>query len=119
MIHIRLIIPPLAALFLSAGTLIAQETNPVKLVKGVIRNSKTGSPVDGGRIFAFSGGSKEPAAWSKINPKTGEYQFVLGPSTEYNLSIKSSRYLNGDVKVKTPSGSNYEEVVQNLTIEPI
>ncbi|MBC8146127.1 MAG: hypothetical protein H7X80_11135, partial [bacterium] len=66
------------------------------------------------------GANPEPVALSRINPKTGAFQVVLGPSADYRFIIRSPRFLQGEKTVRTPSGSNYEEVmIPQFTVEPI
>jgi hypothetical protein len=108
-----------AASTLSAVAQPPNPSNPIKLTKGVVSDSRTGKPVEGGRIFVYQGSSSEPVAQSKINPSTGAFQVVLAPSTEYRFVLRSDRYLPSETMVKTPGGNNYEEVVRNLTMEAI
>lgn len=94
-------------------------SNPVKLIKGVVSEVRSGTPVDGGRVFVYHGSKPEPVAQSRINPSTGAFQVVLGPSSEYRFVLRSNRFLPTETTVRTPDGANYEEVVRNLTMEPI
>jgi hypothetical protein len=98
---------------------IAQITNGVKLFKGIISDTKTGQPVDGGRVWVYQGSQAEPVTNSKINPGTGKYQVILNPSTEYRFVLKSPKYYNTEVKVTTPPGGDYEETVRDFTMEVI
>lgn len=95
------------------------QTNPVKLMKGVISDAKTGRPIDGGRLFVYTSTSTESIAFSKINPKTGFYQLILAPSTNYRFEIVSPRYHTTSFTVVSPAGNNYEETIRDLKVEPI
>lgn len=97
----------------------AQPSNSIKLMKGIVSDTRTGKPVDGGKIFVYQGASAEPIAQSRINPSTGAFQVVLGPSTDYRFVLRSLRYLPSEARVRTPAGTTYEEVVHNLSMEPI
>ncbi|MBC8145791.1 MAG: hypothetical protein H7X80_09395, partial [bacterium] len=108
------------ALLVLTSTATSQTTNPVKLMKGVVFDAHSGKPIDGGRVFVHIGANPEPVALSRINPKTGAFQVVLGPSADYRFIIRSPRFLQGEKTVRTPSGSNYEEVtIPQFTVEPI
>lgn len=112
-----------AIVVLLGGTHVAtaQETNPVKLLKGTITNSQTGKPIDdGGKVYAFTSASaSEPATSSKINPKTGAYQMILSPSTQYRLVIKSPSFETAEFSYSSPAGSNYEESMKDMAVKPI
>src|SRR5688500_18154352 len=86
----------MASLVISVSTLAsAQSTNPVKLIKGTVLDSRSGKPIDGGKVFVHVGANLEPVAQSRINPKTGAFQVVLGPSADYRFIIRSPRFLQG------------------------
>ena len=108
-----------ALLLAMSGGVQSQPTNPVKLLKGVVTDARSGKPVDGGRIFVYEGSGSEPVAQSRINPSTGAFQVVLNPSGVYRFVVRSPRFLPGESTVRTPAGNSYEEVVQNLTLQPI
>jgi hypothetical protein len=112
-----------AIVLLLSGThsAFAQETNPVKLLRGTISNSQTGKPIDdGGKVYAFTSASAtEPATSSKINPKTGAYQLILSPSTQYRLVVKSPSFETGEFPYTSPAGSNYEESQKDMAVKPI
>jgi hypothetical protein len=97
----------------------AQITNGVTLFKGVVNDSKSGQPVDGGRVYVYQGTLEEPVTNSKINPGTGKYQVLLNPSTEYRFVFKSPKYYNTEIMVTSPPNNDYEEVVRDFTMEPI
>jgi hypothetical protein len=97
----------------------AQSTNPIKLMKGIVTDARSGKPIDGGKLTVYAAGRQEPVAQSRINPATGAFQVVLGPSADYRFVVESPRFLRGETSVRTPGGNAYEEVVQNLTVEPI
>jgi hypothetical protein len=97
----------------------AQKSNSIKLMRGIITDVKSGKPIDGGRLFVYSGTSTEPVALSRINPGTGAYQVVLGPAMEYRFVITSPRFLAAEHIVRTPDRSGYEELTHNLTVKPI
>jgi hypothetical protein len=102
----------------SAAT-TAQETNPVKLVKGVITDTKTKKPVDGGMVFAYIGSGNEPAVRSRINPKTGAYQMILNPGTLYRVRIEAPSYYGTDISYTSPAGYAYEETEKNFTVKAL
>jgi hypothetical protein len=110
-----------AATMLAIGPthLSAQATNPLKLVKGTIKDEKTGKPIDGGRLNVYTGSSRETVTSSKINPKTGFYQVILGPGTQYRFEVVSPRFYTTDIAMTTPPGANYEEIVKDLSVKPI
>src|ERR1041384_8753257 len=110
-----LLIVALAAL----PTLASAQGKALKLFKGTVTNAKTGAPVDGGRLLVFEGSANEPAIRSRVNPGTGAYQVVLDPGKEYRIRVISPRYYTVDIPVTTPPGSNYEETLKNLALEPI
>lgn len=95
------------------------QTNAVKLVKGVISDAKTGSPVNGGTVLAFIGSATEPAARGRINPKTGAYQLILNPDTEYRIRVASPRFRATDFSYRTSANAEYEEVEKNFSLEAI
>ena len=100
---------------------VSAQTNPLKVMKGVITDSRSGKPIQGGgRLFVHSGAKTEPVAISKINPSTGAYQVVLPPATDYRFVVHAARYLPAEKSVRTPGGNNYEEVVvATFSVEPI
>jgi hypothetical protein len=125
MIHSQRIAPA-ARLFIAAAIAVilsvpssAQITNGVKLFKGVVNDTRTGQPVDGGRVWVYQGSLAEPVSNSKINPGTGKYQVILNPSTEYRFVMKSPKYYTSEVRITTPPGTDYEETIQDLTMEMI
>src|SRR2546423_10005587 len=97
----------------------AQETNPVKLVKGIITDAKSGKPVDGGMIVAFEGSRREASVQGMINPKTGAYQMILNPGTQYRLRIEAPSYYTTDVSYTSPSGKDYQEIVKNFSVQAL
>jgi hypothetical protein len=121
--------PPSAPLLrlVAAGALVvllssaasAQKTNPIKVLKGVVTDATSGKPIDGGRLYVYSRTATDPVAQSRINPSTGAFQVVLGPATEYRFVVISPRFLAGETVVRTPDGNNYQEVPQNLSVQPI
>jgi hypothetical protein len=115
----QLFVAAAIAVILSSVPSTAQITNGVKLFKGVVSDTKTGQPVDGGRVWVYQGSMAEPVTNSKINPGTGKYQVILNPSTEYRFVMKSPKYYNTEIKVTTPPGTDYEETVQDFTMEGI
>lgn len=102
-----------------APALAGAQTNALKLVKGTVSNSSTGAPVDGGRVAVYQGSSTEPVTTSKINPRTGFYQVILSPGIDYRFEIVSPKFYRTNISVKTPGGTNYEEIVKDLKAEPI
>jgi hypothetical protein len=114
-------LPPLIALLacMAYAATVAQETNPVKLVKGVITDTKTKKPVDGGMVFAYIGSGNEPAVRSRINPKTGAYQMILNPGTLYRLRIEAPSYYGTDISYTSPAGYAYEETEKNFTVKAL
>jgi hypothetical protein len=98
---------------------VAQETNPVKLVKGIVTDAASGRPVDGGMIFAFEGSSTDPAVRSRINPKTGAYQLILSPSVRYRFRIEAASYYATDIPFTSPSGNEYQESEKNFSVRPL
>lgn len=113
----------LGAVFISmlmlAPVLAGAQTNALKLVKGTVSSSATGSPVDGGRVAVYQGSNSEPVTTSKINPRTGFYQVILSPGIDYRFEVVSPKFYRTNITVKTPSGTNYEEIVKDLKVEPI
>lgn len=107
----------LASMTISAA--VAQETNPVKLVKGVITDTKTKKPVDGGMVFAYIGSGNEPAVRSRINPKTGAYQMILNPGTQYRVRIEAPSYYGTDISYTSPAGYAYEETEKDFTVKAL
>jgi hypothetical protein len=97
----------------------AQITNGVKLFKGVVSDTRTGQPVDGGRVWVYQGSLAEPVSNSKINPGTGKYQVILNPSTEYRFVMKSPKYYTSEMNIMTPPGIDYEETLKDFTMEMI
>jgi hypothetical protein len=114
-------LPPLVALLacMAIATTVAQETNPVKLVKGVITDTKTKKPVDGGMVFAYIGSGNDPAVRSRINPKTGAYQMILSPGTQYRVRIEAPSYYGTDISYTSPTGYEYEETEKNFTVQAL
>jgi hypothetical protein len=112
---------PYILLILLAFTLrsTAQETNPVKLVKGIITDAKTGRPVDGGMIFAFEGTRQEASIEGRINPKSGAFQMILSPATQYRIRIESPSYRTTDIPYTSPSGKEYQELEKNFSVQPL
>ncbi len=108
-----------AVVLLTASGSQAHAQNAVKLIKGVITDTKTGKPINGGRVYAYTGSSTESAAYSKVNPRTGAYQFVLSPATDYRFEIVSPQYHTASFSVRTTEGKGYDETVRNFTVEPI
>jgi len=100
-------------------TLASAQGKALKLFKGTVTNAKTGAPIDGGRLLVFEGSGSEPTIRSRVNPGTGAYQVVLDPGKEYHIRVISPRYYTVDIPVTTTPGSNYEETVKNLALEPI
>jgi len=107
------------ALTVAATAQPDRPSQAIKLTKGIIKDVRTGKPVDGGRVMVYLGSGSEPVALSKINPSTGAYQVVLGPSKEYRFVLRSDRFLPTETTVRTPDGAGYEEYVKDLTMEPI
>jgi hypothetical protein len=101
-----------------SGAAIAQ-TNPLKLIKGTITDSKTGKSIDGGKLNVYQGSTAETVSSSKINPRTGFYQLILSPNTEYRFEVVSPKYYTTNFTIKTAPGSNYEETVKDLKVDPI
>jgi hypothetical protein len=114
-------VTPLVALLtcMASATTAAQETNPVKLVKGVITDTKTKKPVDGGIVLAYIGSAQEPAVRSRINPKTGAYQMILNPGTLYRLRIEAPSFYGTDISYTSPAGYEYEETEKNFTVQAL
>jgi hypothetical protein len=102
----------------AGGSAVAQ-TNAVKLVKGTITDAKTGKPIDGGKVNVYAGSAAETEAYSKINPRTGFYQLILKPNTEYRFEVVSPRFYTTNITVRTSAGAAYEESVKDLKVEPI
>lgn len=102
-----------------APALAGAQTNALKLVKGTVSSSATGAPVDGGRVAVYQGSNTEPVTTSKINPRTGFYQVILSPDIDYRFEIVSPKFYRTNITVKTPGGTNYEEIVKDLKAEPI
>ncbi len=105
-------------LLLSAAPLLQAQSNPVKLVKGVITDAKDGTPVDGGMITVYRNGSTDVANTSRISHEGG-YQVILGPATDYRFVVDSPHYHNRTFMVTTPPGGNYEETIQDFTLDAI
>lgn len=98
----------------------AQLQNPMKNITGKILDKKTGQPIQGGgRVWVFYGTVTEPVTNSKINSSTGEFGFILDPSTEYRFRVISPRYYITDISYKTPEEFEYEDISKDLPIEPI
>ncbi|MBS1912006.1 MAG: hypothetical protein JST22_08480 [Bacteroidetes bacterium] len=95
------------------------QSNPVKLVKGTITDSKSGKPADGGRVNVYKGTATETFAFSKINPRTGAYQLILAPATDYRFEIISPRFYVGTFTMRSAEGNNYEESVHDFKLDPI
>lgn len=107
------------ALVLGTHVLHAQSTNPLKLIKGVITDTRSGKPIDGGKLNVYASSSAETFAYSKINPKTGAFQLILAPATTYRFEVISPRFYTTDFTVQTPPGNGYEETVKNFNVEPL
>lgn len=97
----------------------AQLMAPVKLIRGRLINSKTGAPVDGGRVWVFQGTLKEAVTNSRINPADGSFQVLLDASTEYRLNVVSPAYYRTDIPFLTPPEIEYQEVDTTFRIPPI
>ncbi len=97
----------------------AAQTNPLKLFKGTIASTATGKPIDGGRLLVYQGSETEPVTTSKINPGTGFYQVILSPAITYRFEVVSPRFYSTSFSITTPAGTNYEETVKDLKVEPI
>jgi hypothetical protein len=109
----------LIALSLVPAVASAQGGKAQKLVKGVITDAKTGKPVDGGRFLVFEGSGAEPSVRSRVNPGTGAYQVVLNSGTNYRFRVFNPRYYSIDIPFTTATTTTYEEIVKNLSLEPI
>ncbi|MDB5035764.1 MAG: hypothetical protein JWQ98_3005 [Chlorobi bacterium] len=112
----------LAVALIALATLPAAvfaQTNPLKLIKGKVLDSKTGKFVPGGKVLVFQGSGTETVTTSKINPSTGAFQVILGPSTTYRLEVESPKYYMGTFTLTTPAGANYEETIKDIPAEPI
>lgn len=115
-----LLIPLTLTLFLSVGADIhAQLKAPVKLIRGRLVNSKTGAPVDGGRLWVFQGTLKEAVTNSRINPADGSFQVLLDASTEYRFNVVAPSYFRYDIIYVTPPEIEYEEVDTTFRVPPI
>jgi hypothetical protein len=95
------------------------QTNALKLIKGTIKDTKTGKPIDGGKVNVYQGSATETVSVSKINPRTGFYQLILSPNTEYRFEVVSPRFYTTNFTVKTSPGASYEESVKDFNMEPI
>jgi hypothetical protein len=108
-----------AALIAGIAPAAVAQTNALKLIKGTITDARSGKPIDGGKLNVYQGSSTETVSFSKINPRTGFYQLILNPNTDYRFEVVSPKFYTTNFTVKTAPGANYEESVKDFKVEPI
>lgn len=94
------------------------QNNPVKLVKGVITVHGSDTPTSGGMVTVYRVGSDKVANTSKIS-RSGEYQVILDPETEYRFVVDSPYFYNDEFTLTTPPESTYEETIRHFSVRPI
>lgn len=99
-----------------------QVKNPIKLIRGLVLDTKTNKPVGAGKVWAFETEGTNISRSvnnSKINGNTGEYQMILDPQTMYRFRLKTPGYFITDIYYCTPDDLNYQEVDTNIYLEQI
>ncbi len=105
----------------SAGSATAQDVgkleNPTKLYTGMV-TAPDGTPVNHGKVLIFEDPYPNVVTSSKINEGLG-YRVQLDPEKIYIFRVEAPGYFSQEYIFSTPSGPEYAEITENLTIEPI
>lgn len=111
----------LLCLLLTPLILPAQEggrlENPTKLYMGMV-TAPDGTPVTSGKVLVFEDPYPNVVTSSKISGEIG-YRFQLDPEKIYVFRVEAPGYFSQEYIFSTPSGFDYAEVTENLTVEPI
>lgn len=91
--------------------------NPTKLYMGLV-TAPDGTPVTSGRVLIFEDPYPNVVTSSKINEGLG-YRVQLDPEKMYIFRVEAPGYFSQEYFFSTPSGMEYAEITENLTIEPI
>lgn len=91
---------------------------PVVLVRGTVRDEKTGLPLRAKIVIETLGDGKEVGV-ATSNPKTGEYTIVLPAGTRYGFLALTEGYLSEHQNLDLSTVTEYKEVSQDLLLIPI
>jgi hypothetical protein len=91
--------------------------NPTKLYMGLV-TAPDGTPVTTGKVLIFEDPYPNVVTSSKINEGLG-YSVQLDPEKLYIFRVEAPGYFSQEYFFSTPSGMEYAEITENLTIEPI
>lgn len=110
-----------ATLLLAADRQVAAQEgkleNPTKLYMGLV-TAPDGTPVTAGRVLVFEDPYPNVVTSSKINEGLG-YRVQLDPEKLYIFRVEAPGYFSQEYIFSTPSGMDYAEITENLTISPI
>lgn len=91
---------------------------PVVLVRGIVKDEKTGLPVKAKILIERLSDGKEVGV-ANSNPKTGEYTIVLPAGARYGFLALAEGYLSEGQNLDLSTISEYREVTQDLLLIPV
>lgn len=91
---------------------------PVVLVRGIVKDEKTGLPVKAKILIERLSDGKEVGV-ANSNPKTGEYTIVLPAGARYGFLALAEGYLSEGQNLDLSTISAYREVTQDLLLIPV
>jgi len=94
-------------------------SNPTKLYTGHVISANGGEHADGGMIYVYEEPYPEHVTSSKITTDGGDYRVILDPEKIYRFTVLAPGFYTEDFIMSTPSGTTYEELVENFEVTPI
>jgi hypothetical protein len=70
-------------------------------------------------IYVYEEPYPEHVTSSKITTDGGDYRVILDPEKIYRFTVLTPGFYTEDFIMSTPSGTNYEELVENFELTPI
>jgi outer membrane protein OmpA-like peptidoglycan-associated protein len=90
---------------------------PVVLVRGVVRNQKTGGPLQA-RIIYEDLETGEEVGEAISHPSTGEYTIVLPAGRNYGFRAIATFYVSVNENMDLTQKNKYEEISRDLALVP-
>jgi outer membrane protein OmpA-like peptidoglycan-associated protein len=95
-----------------------QKPNPVVLIKGIVKNSKTQEPLEAViTYFDLSNGNE--AGIARSNPNTGEYTIILPYGKNYSFKAMKEGFYSISDNMDLTQISSYKEITKDLLLAPI
>ena len=94
------------------------QPNPVTLVKGTVRNSKTNEPIPNVKIFFEDLESGKEVGLASSSPHSGNYEIVLPSGAQYGYLAAARGYISVGANLDLKNQKEYSEKSIDLFLTP-